>query len=172
LRSALRALLDRFAFHPRKALLTAFVDRELDASQSQKIEAHLEHCFSCADRAEEIKEGLKFFERSSVVTGNFPLDATFDRITTAIRERSPAQPLGHQQRQQAVYGRLKSELTIYLGDHAATQLLQRCNHSLLNRERLNEIVEPVIKTLLGERAGLAVIANLLRIWDRSQQLAG
>jgi hypothetical protein len=177
MRSTLKALLDRISFHPRKAILVAYLDGELKAAQARKVEAHLNHCLSCRDRLDELSEGLAFFERTSASSAtNLPLADAFRSITKAVRDHSvipqPSSPTSSEPPVPAVYSRLKSELTIYLGDHAATELLERCNHSLLKRDRLNEIIKPVITTLLGQETGTAVVANMLRIWDRSQQVAG
>ena len=177
MRSALKDLLDRIFLHPGKAVLVAFLDGELKAAQARKIEVHLSHCLSCRDRLDELSEGLAFFKRTSASSAtNLPLADAFQNVTRAVQDHSvspqSSSPTISESPALAVYSRLKSELTIYLGDHAATELLERCNHSLLKRDRLNEIIKPVITTLLGQETGTAVVANMLRIWDRSQQVAG
>lgn len=160
--------------HPSEADLMAFADGELERSHKAVVEAHLGKCVSCHSRLEQLQDGLRFFNHSSESSRmEFSVEAGFKSLRAAIEQREPLVP----EVEPAVvegtllHDRLLSELSIYLGQRAAEQLLDRCNHSLSERGRLNDTVAPVVIGFLGQHTGSAVLTNVLRIWDQSQQLA-
>lgn len=164
----------RMRRHPSAADLIAVADSELEAKRVAKVESHLSGCALCRARLEQLQDGLRFFDRSSASTRTeFSVEMGLRNLRAAIEQH---EPLIHDLRANVVEGallhdRLLSELSIYLGPRAAEQLLDRCNPSLSERDRLSDTVAPVVIAFLGQHTGSAVLTNVLRIWDQSQQLA-
>ena len=160
--------------HPSKATLMAALDAELAPGQHARVEHHLAKCSLCRAHLEELREGLRSFDRSVAGTRvDFSLERGFEKIVSAIQARggfADVRSLLHEKKS-PVYASLSSELSIYLGSHAATQLLDRCGDSLSRREELNEAVAPVVVAFLGQHTGSAVLANVLRIWDQAHEVA-
>ena len=178
MRSTLRNALNwlRSFPHPSPGELLESLDGELEPARNAKVENHLARCVRCRVRLEELQEGLQFFRRTvRAITPQFPVEAGLQQLKAALGERkastAPRENVSEEKPAPALHARLLSELTIYVGHRTAEQLLDQCNHDLLHRDRFSEIVEPVITAFLGKHAGAAVIANVLRIWDRTQQVA-
>lgn len=163
--------------HPSDAVLLASLDGELESLPEARTKAHLEVCAICRMRRDRLQDGLRIFEESSLsMPAEFSIETGLQNLATAIEQRAHSPEFCPQPQQLAedspLRGRLQSELSIYLGDRAATQLLERCNQSLSQRDRLRESIAPVIIGFLGQHTGSAVLANLSRIWDQSQGIAG
>lgn len=160
--------------HPSNATLVAALDAELHPRQHAKVEHHLAKCPLCRVQMEALQEGLRSFDRSlNSIEPQFSVEQGLKNVISAIQNRdalSHAHSLLHQ-KTSTVYARLSSELSIYLGSRAATQLLERCGDSVSEREELNETVAPVVVAFLGQHTGSAVLANVLRIWDQAHEVA-
>jgi anti-sigma factor RsiW len=163
--------------HPTSGCLIALHDGELSESTEAAIRTHLERCAYCRERSEQLLNGLRFIHESSTSSRPpFSVEAGLARLASAITSgQLPAddQPLPTQAAElsSGIYERLLSELSIYLGAGTAARLLDRCNHSLMNRERLSVVVGPVVRAFLGNHAGEAVLLNVLRIWDQTHNVA-
>lgn len=179
MRSGLNTLLSWMAAlpHPQSDQLIALSDGELPKGKEAIVRAHMEHCARCRQRLEKILDGLKFIgEQSNTAAPAFSIDAGLDRLAIALKERGLSAerrqlPQRQTQVSEVLRTRLLSELSMYVGRGTATQLLEKCNHSLERRDRVPVVVGPVVKTFLGEEAGGALVDNLLRIWDRTNQVA-
>ena len=163
--------------HPAPGVLVMWIDGELDASRSAQIKKHLEHCSVCRTRLEQIDEGLRFFNHTMTTSSpQFPVEQGLAKLTATIRTGQTltgdqTQPGAAMKSSQGLYARLLSELSIYLGPHTAMEVLARCDHGMPKRERLSAEIEPVVVAFLGKHTGTAVLANVLRIWDCTQQVA-
>ncbi len=178
MRSAVNQALDwiRSLSHPRPGIMAALNDGELTKEREASVRAHFARCATCRNQFDQLHNGLRLFDRSLTSSGPaFSVDDGLKRLSSAMQEdrlhidnqslAAKAEVAG------ALYGRLLSELSIYLGRGTAVRLLERCNHSLQHRDRLSAVVEPVVTTFLGKDAGTAVLANVLRIWDSTHQVA-
>ena len=156
--------------HPSEAALMAAFDGELAPAEEAKIRAHLQLCRLCQARADQLQEGLRLFDDSLASTAaEFAIEAGLGQLISAVRkEDSP----GMTPAASPLYGGVLSELSIYLGQRAAVQLLQRCQESVPQRDGLEETLAPVVIGFLGQHTGSAVLANVIRIWDQSEKLAG
>jgi len=178
MRSSLKVLLDRLAslLHPRSDQLIALNDGELTKKDETRIRAHVEQCSNCQQRILRLLDGLRLVDHSSNSSApSFSIEEGLARLSVAIRDRafSEEQRTSAQQPEVSalLHTRLLSELSIYLGCGTATRLLDTCNHSLSRRDRVSAVIGPVVKTFLGEDAGDAVLANILRIWDTTSHVA-
>jgi len=164
--------------HPQPASLIAFHDGELPDDSEAAVKAHLERCSYCHQRLDEILDGLQLMNRATTFRMEpFSIDAGLARLSSAIHNENPRltndpQPAADSRLTTIRYSRLLSELSIYLGRGTATRLLGRFGNSSLQRDGISAAVGPVVKTFLGEDAGAAVLANVLRIWDMTEQVAG
>jgi len=176
MRSTLKHLLDRIRSvpHPSPGMLVEYMDRELDPKRMGKVEAHVIDCARCRERLDQLQEGMQFFRHTTMRSmPEFPLEDGLQRLQAKLQEQASddVRPPVESEKQRAVlYSRLLSELSIYVGHRTAIQLLERCNHQKLQRDRFSEVVEPVVTSFLGKHAGMTIIANILRIWDRTQQV--
>lgn len=174
MRSPLKKIMNRIRTgHPAPGVLLESLDGELDAERDAKIKAHLAGCSLCRERLDQLQEGLQFFNRTVASSGpEFSVDEGLKQLTSAIRAHefsldNELQVKPEHKPSRAMYARLLSELSIYVGRRTAIQLLERCDQ----RDRLSAVIEPVISAFLGQHTGAAVLANVLRIWDRAQQVA-
>jgi hypothetical protein len=163
--------------HPQAGLLIALHDGELPGDATATVRSHLERCSYCQQRLDRLLDGLRFIDRSSAFSSPiFSVEEGLASLTSAIHQgkvvRDDHPFVSPGKASVVLHRRLLSELSIYLGRGTATRLLERCNHSLQHRDRLSAAIEPVVKTFLGEDAGGAVLANVLRIWDTAHQVAG
>jgi len=164
--------------HPSPGRLVSWLDDELDPDHKQRVTLHLAHCSVCRGRLDQLQEGLSFFSRSVEMPpgSDFRVEEGLAKLMATIQrtegEKCDDVPAPSRVALAPLYGRILSELSIYLGPVTAMQLLSRCDHADLNRDRLTTEIEPVVTTFLGQHAGSAVLANVLRIWDRTQQVAG
>jgi anti-sigma factor RsiW len=160
--------------HPSTKTLIESLDGELAPKRNIQVKAHVARCAACHDRLDQLQEQLESFRRSAAATTPaFSVEEGLARLSSAISERnrsfdSQAQVDPEPKPSPALYARLLSELSIYLGRHTATDLLERCNHALQQRDRLSAVIEPVVTTFLGQHTGATVLANVLRIWDNAQ----
>jgi hypothetical protein len=164
--------------HPQPASLIALHDGELTGSSEAAVKAHLERCSYCHKRLDEILDGLRFVNRETAFSMEpFSIDAGLVRLSSAIhngnlRLTNDSLPAADSRLTILLYSRLLSELSLYLGRGTATRLLSRFGNASLQRDGISAAVGPVVKTFLGEDAGAAVLANILRIWDTTEQVAG
>lgn len=175
MRSALSRLWEsiRTLHHPSNAVLLQYFDRELEPVRHAVVHQHVQHCAVCAARIDRFQQGLKTFENISRSSDfGFSVEDGLKKLVVAMNAEGPAvAETVESAAAQAVHARLLSELSIYLGRHAATQLLEKCSHSSLQRDRLDETVGPTIRAFLGERTASVILANVVRIWDRTYPAA-
>ncbi len=159
--------------HPSEALLIALGDGELPSAQEAKIRAHLQSCPLCRAQAEQLQYGLQLFDRSwKSSRAEFSIGAELQKLMSVIDTSGRrAGGLSEAAEGSPLYKRLLAELSIYLGDRAALQLLRRCCESGAQREELQETLAPIVIGFLGQHTGAAVLANVDRIWDQSREMA-
>ncbi len=125
---------------------------------------------------ERLQDGLRFLERSIVSSSPaFSVNDGLKHLATMIEERglaSRSAPADVSMPDPVLQERLVSELSIYVGQRTAVELLQRCGGPRLSRDRFRPVIEPVLTAFLGRYTGSAVLANVLRIWDCNQHVAG
>ncbi len=155
--------------HPSKATLVEYMDGEVNPREASKIRAHLDQCASCRTHLDELREGLDFFNRLTANSApDFAVDAGLRTLASAIYDFDKN---SNTVTSPATYQKVLDELSIYLGPQASARILQNCEPSSLQRERLSDTIGPVVVAFLGQHTGSAVLANVMRIWDRSQQSA-
>jgi hypothetical protein len=124
---------------------------------------------------EHLQEGFRVFTRTIEHSmPQFPSEEGLHHLAAIVEQHERSAPQSQvapgPKPTRILYDRLLAELSIYIGRHTAIRLLDRCNHDLLQREGFSQIVEPVVTAFLGKHAGAAVLANVLRIWDRTHQV--
>lgn len=177
MRSTLNIMLEwlRKIHHPSPGALVSSLDGELSSTQNATVMAHVSKCSRCRARLEQLQEGLQFFNRAIEESAPpFSLEDGLQQFAVQLEQRkltsTPSQPIHLPKQADALYDRLLAELSIYIGRRTALRLLDACNHQRLQRESFSRTVEPVVTAFLGQHAGAAVLANVLRIWDRTQQV--
>jgi hypothetical protein len=161
--------------HPPQAGLIASIDGELAPPQEARMRAHLQVCQVCRARLDLLLEGVGLFDRTLASTrSDFSVEAELQHLMSTIHRRGQwigeGSLAGMGTESSGLYGRLLSELSIYLGRRAALELLQRCRQAAVQRDRLQETIAPVVIGFLGQHTGSAVLANVGRIWDQSQEV--
>lgn len=175
MRSALRSMMRwiQDIRHPSPGKLMESLDGELSASEEIKLRAHITRCERCRLRLEQLQSGLEYFATTvETVNQEFSVEQGLTELTLRLQQCSVSQQQFDDEPKaaRALYDRLLAELSIYIGRRTAIRLLDRCDHDRLQREGFSQVVEPVVTAFLGKQAGTAVLANVLRIWDRTQQV--
>lgn len=175
MRSALRSMMRwiQDIRHPSPGKLMESLDGELSASEEIKLRTHITRCERCRLRLEQLQSGLEYFATTvETVNQEFSVEQGLTELTLRLQQCSVSQQQfdNEPKATRALYDRLLAELSIYIGRRTAIRLLDRCDHDRLQREGFSQVVEPVVTAFLGKQAGTAVLANVLRIWDRTQQV--
>ncbi len=177
MRSTLKSMLRWFEdfHHPSPGKLMESIDGELSTTEESKLRDHVTQCERCRARLEQLRAGLTYFNTAVEETSQpFRVEEGLQQLTSKLQQHdlsvSPRQIGVDPMPARALYDRLLAELSIYIGRRTAIRLLDRCNHDMLQREGFSQVVEPVVTAFLGKQAGAAVLANVLRIWDRTQQV--
>lgn len=164
--------------HPNDGRLLAFHDGELSGKLRERVQAHLNLCPRCLERAAQIAQDWKYFAELGAATAEKPPFAEGEliaRIQSSIHAWSaanlPASP--EQEFAQIATGRQATAmLGIYLGQRAANALLNGIEASEISRQEKLAQAASTLRVLLGRKSAAAVVEKLLGIMGPISESSG
>jgi len=155
--------------HPSDSRLLAFHDGELSGKHRERVQAHLNRCPRCLERAAQIAQDWKDFAELSAATAEKPPFAEGEliaKIKASVHEwRAADLPASPQQEfaQTATGRQVTAMLAIYLGQRAANALLNGIETSEISKQEKLAQAASTLRVLLGRKSAAAVVEKLLRI---------
>jgi anti-sigma factor RsiW len=164
--------------HPNDSRLLAFHDGELSGERRARIQAHLNLCPRCLERAAQITQDWKDFAESISATAEkppFEKGKLIDKIQASVHAWSaanlPASP--EQEFVQTETGRqVTAMLAIYLGQRAAKALIDGIEASEFSRQEKLAQAASTLRVLLGHKSAAAVVEKLVGIMGPLSESAG
>ncbi|MCI0420671.1 MAG: hypothetical protein L0387_03485 [Acidobacteria bacterium] len=158
--------------HPNAADWIALRDKQLRASQTRKLEAHLKTCETCQSESQRLDETFVLFLKADAVSQD-----RHPRINEGLVQLQKQIQVWRQAQEtqsrpatlQAVdtkerWQRASAELEVYLGTQMTAQLIEAASQSSQEVRGILAAARPVLTGLLGERAAFNVTTQLFKIF--------
>ncbi len=166
--------------HPAEEYVLTAYEGGMAPEESARVREHVSLCAACRDRLRQLQAELQLFE--TAVLPPLPASAlepglqrlrkgisAWNEAHPEITEAAPERPLTPPV---PVRDRLASELSIYLGTRTANSLvLQAWDRPGVSANDVIALVEPVVSGFFGRQTGVAVAAQLARLWNQAQEMA-
>lgn len=168
--------------HPSSADWIAFRDRQLNATQTRELEAHLKNCNTCRSECQGLDETFTLFLKADVASKgrHRPIDEGLVRLQEQIRvwrlaQEARIRPASVQAGDpREPWQRVSAELEVYLGSRMTARLIEAARQSSQSSQEVRGILataRPVLTGLLGERTAFNVTTQLFKIFAPERTLA-
>jgi anti-sigma factor RsiW len=166
---------------PSDGDLLALQDNELSVERRARIQAHLNRCARCRERAERIaREWSEFaaFHQTASANPPFSEDELIADIQSSIRAWRDANLPPPPEAERLVLTKTEAErqavavLGLYIGQRAAKALLQGIEDSESARKEKLAQAESTLRALLGRKNAAAVVEKIARIMAQHSESAG
>ncbi len=166
---------------PSDGDLLALQDNELSVERRARIQAHLNRCARCRERAERIarKWGeFAAFHQTASANPPFSEDELIAVIQSSIRAWRDANLPPPPEAERLVLTKTEAErqavavLGLYIGQRAAKALLQGIEDSESARKEKLAQAESTLRALLGRKNAAAVVEKIARIMAQHSESAG
>ena len=164
--------------HPSSAEWIALRDKQLIATHTRELEAHLKNCDTCRSECQGLDEAFTLFLKADAASKNRhpPLDEGLDRLQEQIRVWRLAQARIRPASVQASdprepWKRVSSELEVYLGSQMTARLIEAARQSSQEVRGILATARPLLTGLLGERTAFNVTTRLFKIFAPERTLA-
>lgn len=165
--------------HPSSADWIALRDRQLNVTQTRKLEAHLKGCGTCRSECQELNETFTLFLKADAAstTRHPPLDEGLVQLQEQIRAWRLAQKARIRCASEQAddprepWQRVSAELEAYLGSEMTARLIEAARQSSQEVRSILATARPVLTGLLGERTAFNVTSRLFKIFVPERSLA-
>ena len=155
--------------HPSAVLWIALRDKQLSATQTRKLEAHLRTCETCRSEWQSLDETFALFlqAETSSKRRQLPVDEGVMQLQEQIRvwrqnRGTRISPASVDLREP--WQRASAELEAYLGPQMTARLLETAIQSTQEVRGILVTARPVLTGLLGERTAFNVTTQLFKIF--------
>jgi anti-sigma factor RsiW len=149
-----------FYQHPGDSQILSFLHGELPDERRSFMVKHLDQCHRCHTRLMQLEQEWKHFAElntASTATSSLEEKELIAKIQDALHDRPKSGPEMDRQ--------LAAVLKIYLGQRAATALLQPGETAAASQQERLAGAEAALLTLLGRKGFAAVEMKLLKILE-------
>jgi anti-sigma factor RsiW len=167
--------------YPSDGQLLSLCDGELSDEPRVRIQAHLNQCPGCRERAAQIAQDWKDFAELSWAARAKPVFAE-DALTAGIHASIHAWRManlpaaGAQTTQASAQAEADRQaaavLGVYIGQRAAHALLHGIDTSQASRQKKLAQAESTLRVLLGRKSAAAVVVKLAGLMGRLSESAG